>query len=249
MSVPLRLRQVVLVTSDLPGVADTLRSELGLDEPYRDPGVVQFGLENRVFAVGDCFIEVLTPIAEGTAGGRYLERHGGDAGYMAIFQVEDRDLPQRRAADLGIRVVWHEDLDDISGTHLHPADVGGAIVSLDWADPPESWHWAGPAWSGGAPVPAEDGVEGIVGLTIAAVDPPSMAGRWAEVLGLDVDAGAVTLPIEGADQELRFVEAPDVRHEGITGCEVATSTWRAGAAHPIVIAGVRFTSTSTQQPS
>ena len=144
MPVPVRLRQVVLVTSDLPGVVNDIRSRLGLGEPYRDPGVVEFGLENRVFSAGDCFIEVLTPIAAGTAGGRYLERRGGDGGYMAIFQLDDRETPRKRAAELGIRVVWKVDLDDISGTHLHPADVTGAIVSLDWADPPESWHWAGP---------------------------------------------------------------------------------------------------------
>ena len=67
---------------------------------------------------------------------------------MAIFQFADRAGPRERAADLGIRIVWRADLDDIAGTHLHPADIGGAIVSLDWADPPESWRWAGPSWRG-----------------------------------------------------------------------------------------------------
>ena len=37
---------------------------------------------------------------------------------------------------MGVRVVWQLDLPDISGTHLHPADTRGAIVSLDRADPP-----------------------------------------------------------------------------------------------------------------
>src|SRR5688500_10257415 len=106
-----RLRQVVVVTSDLRRVASELQSALDLPEPFVDPGVGVFGLENRVFAAGDCFIEVLTPIRDGTAGGRYLERRGGDAGYMAIFQLDDLDSARKRVADLGIRIVWQADLE------------------------------------------------------------------------------------------------------------------------------------------
>jgi len=245
VSLPLRLRQVVLITSDLQAVVGELRSELGLADPYRDPGVEQFGLENRVVAAGDCFVEVLSPIAEDTAGGRYLERRGGDAGYMAIFQVDDRDLPRRRATDLGIRVAWKVDLDDISATHLHPADVPGALVSLDWAEPPESWRWAGPAWTGGAPGSAEDRAGGITGLTVAAADPPAMAARWAAVLGLDGGDDDNTLRIARAGQELRFVPALDARTEGIIECGLALPAGH----HPIherskTIGGVRFTVTS-----
>jgi hypothetical protein len=221
----------VLITADLPGVIAQVEEHLGLHDPYLDPGVKEFGLENRVYEVGDSFLEVLTPIAAGTAGGRHLERHGGDSGYMAIFQLDDRDAPRARAVELGVRVVWQADLEDISGTHLHPADVGGAIVSLDWAEPWDSWRWAGPRWTGGAPADREPG--GITGMTVAAVDPPKMAARWAEVLG--VDATGTTLELRDAGQEIRFVPAPDAKHEGITGCQLSRSV------EPHVIGGVTFT--------
>jgi hypothetical protein len=203
-----RLRQVVVVTRDLSGVASLLQDELALPEPFIDPGVGEFGLENRVFAAGHDFVEVLTPIREGTAGGRYLDRRGGDAGYMAIFQLDDLAGARRRVADLGIRTVWSADLGDISGTHLHPADVPGAIVSLDWADPPESWHWAGPRWRGGAPADAAPG--GLASLTVAALDPPGMARRWADVLGLEAGADVLVLP---SGQTLRFVPLTTDRRE------------------------------------
>ena len=228
----IRLRQVVLITADLPRVTARVEDELGLRDPYIDPGVGDFGLENRVYEVGDCFLEVLTPIAEGTAGGRHLERHGGDSGYMAIFQVDDRTLPQRRAGELGIRVVWHADLEDISGTHLHPADVGGAIVSLDWADPWESWRWAGPRWTGGAPGDRADG--GITGVTIAAVDPPKMAARWADVLGAGVAADGTIIDLAGARQRISFTPADDANREGIVACQLTS------APLAITIAGVTF---------
>ena len=231
-----RLRQVVVVTRDLEGVSSTLQSALSLPEPFVDPGVGEFGLENRVFAAGSDFVEVLTPIREGTAGGRYLERRGGDAGYMAIFQLEDLAAARQRVAELGIRVVWQADLGDISGTHLHPADVPGAIVSLDWADPPESWHWAGPAWRGGAPDDRVDG--GVRSLTVQVGDPVAVARRWAEVLGVAADGTVVRL--DDAGQEVRFVPLPEgasPRDEGIVAVDLDLPV----DAVDLDVAGVRFT--------
>ena len=149
MDTGVRLRQAVLVAAELDPVADRLREELGLGEPFADPNVAEFGIHNAVFALGDTFIEVISPNQPDTAAGRHLERLGGDGGYMLIFQLDDLDAARARAAAEGIRVVWQVDLPDISGTHLHPADIGGAIVSLDRADPPGSWRWGGPDWTGG----------------------------------------------------------------------------------------------------
>ena len=84
-----RLRQVALVARDCGQVAGELRRVFGWPPPFHDPGVGQFGLTNAVFAVGDTFVEVVAPARPDTTAGRYLERRGGDGGYMAIFQVED----------------------------------------------------------------------------------------------------------------------------------------------------------------
>src|SRR5215213_9266779 len=47
-----RLRQAVLVARDLDPVSKRLRDELGLGEPFADPGVGAFGLHNAVYAIG-----------------------------------------------------------------------------------------------------------------------------------------------------------------------------------------------------
>src|SRR5438874_4300602 len=175
-----RLRQAVLVARELEPLAAELQAALGLAEPFRDPGVGTFGLANTVFAVGDCFLEIVSPVQPDTAAGRYLDRHGGDGGYMVMFDLEDLDGARGRAEQAGVRVVWQIDLPDISGTHLHPADMRGAIVSIDGSRPYGSWRWGGPQWTG--EIPAHGG-GGLRGVTLAVADPDAVATRWTELLG------------------------------------------------------------------
>jgi hypothetical protein len=77
--------------------------------------------------------------------------------------------------------VWSIDLDDISASHLHPADLGGTIVSIDEPRPPDSWRWGGPDWIG----KAGTGAPGrLAGVTVRVPDPEAVAARWGEVLGV-----------------------------------------------------------------
>lgn len=232
-----RLRQVALVAADCAGTASQLREAFAWPDPFHDPGVGRFGLTNAVFAAGDTFVEVVAPVRSGTAAGRYLESRGGDSGYMAIFQMPDLELARRRVAAAGVRVVWSADLADVAGTHLHPKDVPGAIVSLDWADPPQSWRWAGPEWTGRAPAHAR---EGVSGLTIEVTDPPGAAARWAEVLGLTAanDGETATIRLADAGQDLRFVPVAAGRGEGISEVRLRSERERP----PVQISGVWFVS-------
>ena len=218
-------------------VAGELGRTFGWPTPFHDPGVGKFGLTNAVFAVGDTFVEVVAPAQPDTTAGRYLERRGGDGGYMAIFQVPDLAAARRRVAGLGVRVIWTSDLPDIAGTHLHPRDVPGAILSLDWASPEQSWRWAGPSWTGRAP---EHGPGGVTGLTIEVDDPAATARRWEAVLGISAagSGSGTVVELRDADQRLRFVPAPGGRGEGIT--EVTVAGLPEGG--PWVIGGVRFAS-------
>jgi hypothetical protein len=197
----------------------TLRRLFHLGEGYRDPGVGSFGLVNTVLALGDTFLEVVAPNAEGTTAGRYLERRG-EGGYMVIVQVDDMEAARRRVADLGVRVVWQSDHDVISGTHLHPRDVGGAILSLDEARPPESWHWAGPRWA----EEIDTSVVGeIVAVELQAADPVAMARRWGEVLGRAPKGRGHTRTIALERGTIRFVPSRDGRADGVSGFDVAVS--------------------------
>ncbi len=194
-----RLRQLVIAAASLEA-ADRLAAVLGLGQAFADPGVAEFGLVNRVYAIGDQFLEVVVPAMPGAPAARFLAR-GGEGGYMAIFQTDDLSGVRARADALRIRRVWNIDLPDISASHLHPADVGAAIVSVDEARPAPGWRWGGPDWE----VRASKGR--LTGAVIHAVDPARMATRWSEVLGVAAKGERVDL----ADAALEFRQGSDER--------------------------------------
>ena len=227
-----RLRQAVLAAKDLPAVCAALESGLGVREPFNDPGVGLFGLVNAVFAIGDCFIEIVSPTQEDTAAGRHMARHGGDCGYMAIFDLEDLDGARARAQELGIRTVWQVDLPDISATHLHPADTRGAIVSLDQSRPRGTWRWGGPEWIGrkGTGAPGR-----LAGITLAVDDPLAVAELWARLLGVSApdDEEPVLHLDEGA--QVCFVASAERGGEGLV--EIAVEAPRGQALEPLIEVG------------
>jgi hypothetical protein len=209
-----RLRQAVLVAHELEPLAATIRSALGLDEPFRDPGVAEFGLVNVVFAIGDCFLEIISPTGPDTAAGRHLQRTGGDGGYMALFDLEDLASARARAEQNGVRVVWQIDLPDISGTHLHPQDVRGAIVSFDTPAAPASWRWGGPRWIDGQPADVRPNPR-LAGLVVRVVDVEASARTWAGVL--DAPLGELGIRFEpaagAADEGIAVVELTEFAYE------------------------------------
>lgn len=216
----MRLRQVALVARSLEPVLRDLRRVLGLGEPFRDPGVGTFGLENGVLPLGDAFLEVVSPVKPDTTAGRWLDRRGGDTGYMAIFQTRDLAGARARIERLGVRVVWETTLRGAATIHLHPRDVGGAIVSLDAMEPPESWEWAGPGWRDRA---RTEVATGLVGAVLEAPEPEALAARWGSVLDARPDPaedGSWTLALEQGTR-VRFVPTRRAREAALVGVEVA----------------------------
>lgn len=193
---PPRLRQLVIAAKSLE-TADAVRHILGLGEPFPDPGVAEFGLVNAVFALGDQFLEVVVPTEPSAPAQRFIDR-GGEGGYMAIFQTDDLAALRSRVDGMNVRRVWNIDLPDISASHLHPADIGGAIVSVDEPRPAGSWRWGGPGWRERA-VPGR-----FTGAVLESPDPEALAQNWALALGMTADKSRLFL----ADAVLTFRKGP-----------------------------------------
>jgi predicted enzyme related to lactoylglutathione lyase len=214
----MRLRQIALVARDLAAARTEITGVLGVDYAYDDPGVGKYGLCNAVFPVGTTFLEVVSPQISGTTAERLLEKRGGDGGYMVILQVDDLAAARARIQDAGARVVDQIDRDGAAFTHIHPKDIGGAILSIDRMIPKERWEWGGPHW---AEHVSTDISVAIVGAELQAEDPGRMANRWSAVLGRAAEKtdGGWTIDLdEGA---IRFVAALDGRGDGLGGFDVA----------------------------
>ena len=219
----IRLRQVAMIAPDLDPVVDQLRDAFGLEVCFHDPGVAEFGLRNALLLVGDQFLEVLSPIEDDTTVGRLLEKRGGAGGYMAIYEVDDLDVRLAHLADRDVRIIWAADLADIRGRHLHPRDVGGAIVSLDEPVPAGSWRWGGPDWASMEAMEQSRTVDTISMVTVASEHPDATSRRWSDL---------------GIAQSVRFVAAGE-RGDGIDGVDLhAVDRSRAGERFDI--GGVEF---------
>ena len=226
----MRLRQICLVAHDLERNADDLTAVLGLSVAYRDPGVARYGLQNIVAPVGNDFLEIVAPTRSGTSAGRYLERRGGDGGYMVILQGDDAVADRARLRSMGIRAVDVIDRPDYQATHFHPADTGGILLSIDsvpggdWRDADCDWAPAGPDWR----THRRDGAGlAVVGAELQSDDPDAFAALWSRLLDRPVGADR-TIALSNA--VLRFVAATDGRGRGLGGFDVRTADRAAALA-------------------
>src|ERR1700687_190342 len=128
----LRMRQICLVARALAPVVETFRGVFGLEVCHRDPGVGKYGLENALFAVGNGFLEVVAPVRGGTTAGRYLERRGGDGGYMVITQCADLAARRTRCEAVGVRIAHEIGYPEYRELQLHPRAVAAAMLSFSW---------------------------------------------------------------------------------------------------------------------
>ena len=201
----MRLRQVAVAATALEPFRSQVFSALGLDADFRDPGVGEFGLENSVMAIGDTFFEIVAPVTDNTAAGRSLARRNASlCGYMALFQVDDFDQFQKKLEQDGIRRVWNVERPEVSACHVHPKDIGGAIVSFDEMRPAEEWVWGGPDWRHNQARHAAL----IRGCVLTSPHPHELARRWADILGVPLSVDGETLRLECTESYIDVVTGP-----------------------------------------
>lgn len=250
----LRLRQLCLVAQHLEPVLDDLCAVFDVPVCHRDPAVGRFGLHNGIVALGTRFVEVVAPLREDTAAGRYLQRRGGSGGYMVILDSDGLDHWRRHLPTVGVRVAAALEHGDYAGLQMHPRDTGGALLEINAtrgnsADPWGPYAPAGPKWQESVRTTR---VRAITAAVLQSDDPEQLAHRWSEILERPVSRHANEWRLALDSGMLRFVTARDGRGEGLAGIDLDASdaaAIRAAAAargcpadaEGIDIGGVRFT--------
>ncbi|MEM7254029.1 MAG: hypothetical protein AAF493_21630 [Pseudomonadota bacterium] len=216
----LRLRQICLVASDIEAVTETLKSVFDLEVCHIDAAVGKYGLENRLLPIGNQLLEIVAPTRVGTAAGRYLERRGGDGGYMVITQCDALAPRREHVAKLEVRVANPLVHGDFNGIQLHPKDTGGAFFEIDEQggdnSPTGDWHPAGPNWQAAR---RTDVIDAIVAAELQSPDANALATRWSDIAQIPLAAGSPpSFALENA--VIRFVADTDGRGEGLGGIDV-----------------------------
>ncbi len=222
----LRLRQIALVASKLEPIEKQLIDVLGIKVCFRDPGVAHFGLENALFPIGNQLLEVVAPTRDKTAGGRYLDRRGGDGGYMVITQCDEHAPRRQQVEDLGIRVVGKFKTDEFINMQLHPKDTGGSFFEIDEQlgsgahDTDGPWEPAGANWQSAK---ATERVSGIAAAEVQCENPEMVSSCWSDIaqIPLQLIDDAITMQLENAN--VRFVACSDGRPEGLGGIDINTN--------------------------
>ena len=209
------LRQLALVTSDIKAAEEFFRHSLGLKVCYTDPGLKSFGLVNIILPIGDQFLEVVSPIKEGTTAGRFLEKNG-DGGYIVITQCDDHLVYKRRVEELGVRIAHEFNVDGFSNMQLHPKDTGGLFLEIDQQLGPRGNQQDGPWTPAGHANLNRFGSE--IGMAIKSVRigtrlPAATAQKWSEIFGKKYGDKESEFEIVLENSSIFFAKNAGVSHE------------------------------------
>ena len=219
----MRLRQLVLVTKEIDSLTEKICDLFELRTTFNDPELIHFGLENRIIPVGDTFLEIVSPVKENTSAERFLSKRKGDSGYMVIVDVNDFENEKKRLKENKFKVIWHEKryVHGIyaQALHLHPKQIGGAILSLDSMVPNSAWLWAGTDWRKDV---NQSLVKTIKGVVLQSPIPETLCAKWEIALGKKRAEGE-NLSICLNKSEIKFVKDKDLNGEGINAFIISTN--------------------------
>jgi hypothetical protein len=246
----LHLRQICLVAPKLEPVVSDIAAIMGLEICYRDPHVAKYGLENALLPVDTILLEVVAPLREGTAAGRFLDKTKGRGGYMAIFACDDPDARASSANALGVRIANVIDHPPYHGVQLHPRDCRAAFIELNHTDGSDDilgpYPPAGPDWQRSI---RKDVTHALIAVELQSLEPAALAAHWGRILDVAPTIDVDDVPqLELPNARIRFVPGEQEIMSGLTFrvadvervLASARSRGHAGANGSFELGGVMF---------
>jgi methylmalonyl-CoA/ethylmalonyl-CoA epimerase len=122
---------VGVAVDDLDSALALYEGTFGMPVAHRET-VSDQGVEAVLLDVGDCHVELLRPLGERTAVGRFLARRGPGLHHVA-YRVDDIESALARLRELEIELIDSEPRTGIRRSRvafLHPRSTGGVLTEI-----------------------------------------------------------------------------------------------------------------------
>ena len=120
-----------IAVEDLEGAVRLYADRLGMPEQHRET-VEEQGVEAVLLEIGDGHVELLRPLSEDTAVGKFLSKRGPGLHHVA-YQTDDIDRTLGAVREAGIGLIDETPRVGIRGSRvafLHPRSTGGVLTEL-----------------------------------------------------------------------------------------------------------------------
>jgi len=120
-----------VATDDLEASLALYEGSMEMPLAHRET-VAEQGVEAVLLDVGDCHVELLSPLGPDTPVGKFLERKGPGLHHVA-YRVDDIERTLGQLADAGLELIDAEPRTGIRSSRvafLHPKATGGVLTEL-----------------------------------------------------------------------------------------------------------------------
>ena len=126
-----RIDHIGVAVEDLDAAIELYRGPFDMAEQHRET-VEEQGVEAVLLEVGDGHVELLRPLSEDTAVGKFIARRGPGLHHVA-YQAEDIEGVLKKLHESGVDLIDHSPRIGIQGRRvafLHPRSTGGVLTEL-----------------------------------------------------------------------------------------------------------------------
>jgi len=120
-----------VATDDLDASLALYEGSMAMPLAHRET-VEEQGVEAVLLDVGECHVELLSPLGPDTPVGKFLERKGPGLHHVA-YRVDDINATLAKLADAGIELIDSEPRTGIRSSQvafLHPRSTGGVLTEI-----------------------------------------------------------------------------------------------------------------------
>lgn len=215
-----RLRQICLAAADITKTEQVFSHVFGLDVCHRSK-LADFGLENIMYALNGCFLEIVAPTKENTAVDRFLARNNGRGGYMAIFDCADMVRHKTLAEEVGVAPIYERRNDKADLLQLNPKQTGATMMEFDhhYGDDTMLGHyeWAGDDWHKHV---STDVTGDILGIEISSPGAEARAKLWSHICDRPLTIQDGTREIDLDYGYIRFTNTTEQGRELFTAIDL-----------------------------